>query len=230
MPQVIDSDTHVIESEQIWEFFDRDLYQRRPTLVEFPDPGTGRVGHRWVIDGAIFPKPHGRGGMALATPPMDEREAVEQDWACRSLTDPATRLAHKDRMGVGVQVIYPTLFIAYLTEDVGLEVALCRAYNRFMAGVWARGGNELRWVVVPPLRSIEASIEEMNFGKEHGAVGVLFRGMEGELSLADPYFYPIYTEAARLNLPVCIHTGAGSSTFTAMCDSRYTSNFAHTMF
>jgi predicted TIM-barrel fold metal-dependent hydrolase len=227
MPDVIDADTHIIESEQIWEFFDRELSHRRPALVSFADPGSGLTGHRWVIDGALFPKPHGRGGMSLATPPMNEQEAVEADWACRSLASPETRLAHKDRMGVGVQVIYPTLFIAYLTEDAALEVALCRAYNRFMADVWSRGRNELRWVVVPPLRSTEASIEEMNFGKEHGAVGVLFRGMEGELSLADPSFYPIYGEASRLNLPVCVHTGAGSSTFTAMCDSRYTSNFAH---
>jgi len=227
MPQVIDADTHVLESELIWEYFDQDLYYRRPVLVQFPDPDTGKVGHRWVIDGALFPKPHGRGGMALATPPMDEREAVEEDWACRSLADPVTRLAHKDRMGVGVQVIYPTLFIAYLTEDVALEVALCRAYNRYMADVWARGRNELRWVVVPPLRSTEASLEEINFGRDHGATGVLFRGIEGERSLADPFFYPVYSEASRLNMPICIHTGAGSDTFTAMCDSHFTSNFAH---
>jgi hypothetical protein len=70
-----------------------------------------------VIDGALFPKPHGRGGMALATPPMGEREAVEDDSACRLLADPATRLAHKDRMGVGLQVIYPTLFIACEADE-----------------------------------------------------------------------------------------------------------------
>ena len=39
-------------------------------------------------------------------------------------------------MGVATQVVYPTLFLAYITDDVKLEVALCRSGNRFMAGVW----------------------------------------------------------------------------------------------
>ena len=30
-----------------------------------------------------------------------------------------------DAMGVDIQVVYPTLFLAYVTDDVGLEVALC---------------------------------------------------------------------------------------------------------
>jgi hypothetical protein len=29
---------------------------------------------------------------------------------------------------------YPTPFLVYLTDDVELEIALCRAYNRFMSG------------------------------------------------------------------------------------------------
>ena len=227
MSDVIDADTHVIESEGVWRFFDDDLCRRKPALVAFPDPDTGAVGHRWIIDGEVVPKPNGKGGVFLHTPPMNEQEAVELDWACRSLTDPATRIAHASRMGVAVQVVYPTMFITYLTDDVELEVALCRSFNRFMADVWAQGEGRLRWVAPLPLRSIDASIEEMHFAKEHGAVGILFRGIEGERSVAEPYFDPVYAEASRLDLPVCIHTGSGSSTFTEMCDSRYMSNFAH---
>lgn len=227
MTGIIDADTHVIESEAIWEYFDPALGGKKPALVAFPDPITGNVGHRWVIDGKLFPKPHGKGGVFLATPPMNEQEAVRIDWACRSLADPATRLAHKDRMGVETQVVYPTLFLAYLTEDRALDVALARAYNRYLANVWAQSDNHLRWVVIPPLQSIDASIEELNYGKQHGAVGVFFRGMEGERSLADPYFFPLYAEAERLNLPICVHTGAGAPALTEICDSTLTAAFSH---
>jgi len=227
MKGIIDADTHVIESEEIWSYFDKDLWDRRPALVSFPDPNTGVVSHRWVIGGNVFPHPLGKGGVFLATPPMTEQQAIEIDWACRSLTDPATRLAHKDRMGVEAQVIYPTLFLAFLTEDAALDVALARAYNRFLANVWSQADNHLRWVVVPPLQSIDASIEELNYGKTHGAVGVFFRGMEGERSLADPYFFPLYAEASRLDMPVCVHTGAGAPALTEICDTRFTAAFSH---
>ena len=46
-----------------------------------------------------------------------------------------------------------------------MEVALARAYNRFMAEVWAKSGGRIRWVVVPALRDIDASIAELRFGK-----------------------------------------------------------------
>ncbi|HTE84944.1 MAG TPA: amidohydrolase family protein [Dehalococcoidia bacterium] len=227
MNGIIDADTHVIESEEIWGYFDPALAGKKPALVAFPDPSTGTTTHRWVIDGKLFPKPHGKGGVFLATPPMDAKQAVDLDWACRSLNDTTTRIQHKDRMGVQTQVVYPTLFLAYLTDDQALDIALARSYNRFLAHAWAESVNQLRWVVVPPLQSIDASIEELNYGKQNGAVGVFFRGMEGERSLADPYFFPLYAEAERLDMPVCVHTGAGAPALTEMCDSRLTAAFSH---
>jgi predicted TIM-barrel fold metal-dependent hydrolase len=227
MDGIIDADTHVIESEEIWQYFDPALSGRKPALVAFADPTSGNTSHRWVIDGKLFPKPHGKGGVFLATPPMNDKQAEQLDWACRSLNDTATRLQHMDRMGVQTQVVYPTLFLAYLTDDQRLDIALARAYNRFLGHAWEQAGDQLRWVVVPPLQSIDACIEELNFGKEHGAVGVFFRGMEGERSLADPYFFPLYTEAERLGMPVCVHTGAGAPRLTEICDSRLTAAFSH---
>ncbi len=36
------------------------------------------------------------------------------------------------------------------------------------------------------------------------------RAVEGDRRLSDPYFYPLYREAARLDLPICIHASAGN--------------------
>jgi hypothetical protein len=76
---------------------------------------------------------------------------------------------------------------------------------------------------VPPLQNRDKAIEEMSFGKEHGAVGVMFKGIEKDRTLAEPYFFPVYAEAERLGLPICVHTGPGCPALTDVCDSRYSS-------
>jgi predicted TIM-barrel fold metal-dependent hydrolase len=59
---------------------------------------------------------------------------------------------------------------------------------------------------------MEQALEELRFGKEHGACGVFKRALEcGEKPVSNPYFFPLYEEAMRLDLPICIHTGSGST-------------------
>src|SRR5215471_15342773 len=161
--KVVDADTHISESESMWELFDREMYKRRPVLVSVPDDTLyGERNAFWLIDGNIFPKPAGKGGFNLITPSAAKRQQVRTDISlgCRDLTDSEARLKDMDRMGFDVQVIYPTLFLIYLTDDVGLEVALCRAYNRFLADACSAAQNRIRWIMVPPLRSIEESVNE----------------------------------------------------------------------
>lgn len=226
---IVDADTHVIESEAMWRFLDEKMWARRPVLVRIPNDTLYKTSNAfWLIDGNIFPKPVGKGGFILATPAAQESKSISTSQnvrvECRELTDPQARLADMDEMGVETQVIYPTLFTIYLTDDVDLEVALCRAYNRFVAQACAQGKNRLRWVLVPPLRSVEETRREMAWAKEHGAVGVYFNGIEGERSLADPYFFPIYEEAQSLDLPICIHTGAGCPKITSVFDPALSSS------
>jgi predicted TIM-barrel fold metal-dependent hydrolase len=76
----------------------------------------------------------------------------------------------------------------------------------------------MRWVAILPFGSVEASIQEMHLAKEEGACGLFFLGMAGERSLADPYLFPIYEEASKLNLPVCMHTGPGNPVLNNVFD------------
>ena len=228
MLRAIDADTHLFESMQVWDCIDEDMYTRRPIIVSGPADTVYRRSSFWLIDGNIFPKSAGKGGFLLGTPTEPSQIETTPDVRARELLDLDGRLQAMDLMGVATQVIYPTLFLAYITDDVKLEIALCRAYNRFMAGVWEKGQGRLRWVVVPPLRSIDASIEAINIAKAHGAVGLFFRGIERDRTLDDPYFFPVYQEAARLDMPVCVHTGAGCPAFTAIFDVTRSHTFPHT--
>ncbi|HLY65945.1 MAG TPA: amidohydrolase family protein [Chloroflexota bacterium] len=228
MAAVIDADTHLLESDEMWQHLDADMYARRPVKVRVPnDTLYGKSNVFWLIDGNIFPRPAGRGGMLLATPTDQESIAGRPDVKARELVDLEWRLKDMQAMGVDVQVVYPTLFLTYLTDDVRLEIALCKAYNRFLADVWARQPRHIRWVLMPPLRSIEATIDELRYGKEHGAVGIFFRGIEKDRTLDDPYFFPVYEEASRLDLPICIHTGSGCPEFTKLIDVSRSSAFPH---
>jgi predicted TIM-barrel fold metal-dependent hydrolase len=230
MAMIVDADTHIGEPAAMWEHFDPSMYGRRPVVVQVPgDTWYGRRNAFWLIDSNIVPRPAGKGGNLLITPAEAEAEQARTDipLGCRDLTDVPARVRAMDELEVDVQIVYPTIFLVYLTEDPELDTALCRAYNRFLADAWAQGQSRLRWVMIPPLLCVDACIDELRFAKEHGAVGVFFRGIEGERTLDDPSLFPVYAEAERLDLPICIHTGAGCPTFSEVFDLTRNSTFAH---
>ena len=210
--KVIDADTHIAESAAMWELVEKEMYPRRP--VYFSITTETLYGPRngfWLIDGNVFPKPLGKGGFRLITPSQTEWESNRTDLqiACREMTDIPGRLADMDRLGIAQQIVFPTLFLVYVTDDPALEVALCRAYNSFLAQACDKSGGRMRFVAIPPLLCMQEAIAEVRRAKELGAAGVFFRGMEGDRTLDDPYFFPVYKEAEALGLPICIHTGAG---------------------
>src|SRR5262245_3786757 len=85
-------------------------------------------------------------------------------------------------------------------------------------------------VVVTPLRSIEESVKEIKCAKGNGAVGVFFRGIEGNYTLGNPYFFPVYQAAMDADLPICIHTGSGTPSVTAMFDLERNRQWSHSGF
>ncbi|HLY67639.1 MAG TPA: amidohydrolase family protein [Chloroflexota bacterium] len=230
MATVVDADTHISEPAAMWELMEPDLYLRRPVVVSVPtNTWYGDFNAMWLIDGNIFPKPMGKGSFRLVTPSAAAGQArrTDIDQTCRELTDPEPRLREMDKLQVDIQVVYPTLFLVYLTDDPDLEIALCRAYNRFLANAYANSGGRIRWTAIPPLRSMPAAVSELRWAKEHGAVGVFFRGVERDKTLDEAYFYPIYEEAAGLGMPICIHTGAGCPAWTAIFNTETNTSFPH---
>lgn len=192
----IDSDAHVIETARTWDYLEGADAKYRPISVAPTSPGVGGQ-EWWLVDGHVFPGRTSNVGLDLAQ-------------GSRELTDVDVRLRHMDALGVDVQVLYPSIFIFPITGRPEVEVALCRAYNRWLADVWAQAQDRLRWVVMAPWMSPADARDELRFGKEHGACGVFMRGYEGERRPNDPYFFPLYEEAQRLDLPICFHAAQGN--------------------
>lgn len=220
MPGVVDADTHIIEHDGVFDFMDPEAAARRPVQVKAPSGlQYGRSNGFWLIDGKIVPKNVGKGSITFAVPAADgEGSRTDIPKPIREITDPEARVKTLDERDVDTEVVYPTMFLAYLTDDPVSDVAMARSYNRYMADVWKKGGGRLRWVVIPPLRSIPEAVEEVRWSKDHGAVGVFFRGVEGNTTLVEECFFPIYQAAMELDLAICIHTGAGSPTITSVFD------------
>jgi predicted TIM-barrel fold metal-dependent hydrolase len=197
---VIDADAHVVEWERTWEYMDEAERAFAPRVMVFKDaaqrPPGRSASEYWMIGGRVFAKDSNI-GFDIA---KERREAADVE----------ARLSHMDELGVDNQVLYPSLFLRMLTALPQVDTALCKSYNRWLADIWKAGKGRLRWVVIPPLHAIDKAIEEINFGKTNGACGVFIRGVEGDKLPTDPYFFPLYEEASRLGMPICVHASQGN--------------------
>ena len=205
---VIDADTHVDETEETWSYLAANEKKFKPLTVipdEKSSEGASIKGYNryWIIDGHL----------RVRRIRDDKRTGTIE--CVRELRDVPARLKQMDSLGVDIQVLYPSLFLSQVSGRPGVELALCKAYNRWMADKWLEGDGRLRWVAPLPLMTMSAAVEELDFAVKHGAVGILKKGREsGNRLPSDPYFFPLYEAADALNIPVCIHLGTGDPAFS----------------
>src|SRR4029434_6276411 len=122
---VIDSDSHVVETERTWQFMDPDDEKYRPVLAAHPtDPHT----QCWIINGQA------RG---LRFPTLTEEEMAERSKqlgrdvatpiGAREGDDVERRMRHMDRLGIDVQVMIHTLWTVPGTDRPAVALSLCES-------------------------------------------------------------------------------------------------------
>ena len=150
--QVLDADAHVEECEATWQYLDPEFYKYRPIPVLLPrTPVSGSFNGGWIIDYKL----------RLFSRQPHQHEASPRRRACRSpsrrsRTCPAAS-ASLDAIGVDKQVIFPSLWLGCLAENVALEAALARSYNEFMATQCGQSGGRLWYAAVIPFRDARTS-------------------------------------------------------------------------
>lgn len=215
--KVIDADSHVREPEAMFADLPADLHSRRPIRVSIPtDTTLGDFNCCWIIEGKTYPNTGWRGHTLLAVPGAQVLRNSKVPIGSQTLEDMDARLADLDRLGIDVQIIFPTMFLASVAENVKLETALFQAYNSYVSRACARSKGRVRWVALVPFRDPDTAIAEMRRAKGMGTVGIFTMGMVWDKTLTDPAFFPIYEEAAALDLPICVHQGWGSPQVTAL--------------
>ena len=205
---VIDADAHVVESERVWDYLEDSEKKFRPTLVPSPENPKRQF---WMLDGENL-------GPKFPSPDEHESEAhlkrfgreVGTPVAARELSNVQQRLKHMDELGIDVQVLFNSLWITPLTSRADAEIALSWAWNRSLADVWRLGEDRLRWTCVVPALSPTEAVAQIRFAKQNGAVGVCMRPFERDRMMTDRFYYPIYQEADRLDIPITVHLANGS--------------------
>jgi predicted TIM-barrel fold metal-dependent hydrolase len=201
----IDADAHVLETPATWEFLAEEDKKYTPMIVSQTYGEDVKANDRVNVQKNFW---------LVGNRPMskDRNVGTEMSRAIREMADIPGRLKHMDELGIDTQILYPTIYLRPVTNDINAELALTRAYNRWLADIWKKGGGRLRWVAIPPLYSPDKVRDEMIFAKENGACGIFLRGLECERGIGDPMFDPLYELANELELAICIHSGNGSIT------------------
>ena len=204
--RVIDCDAHVEESVQTWQNLVPEFHLLRPIPVVFPeDTCFGSHNAAWVIDYKL---------RFFAASPTSMKRASEKDVPIevQEMRDVSRRLAYMDEMGIDRQVVFPSIWLGCLAENVELEAALARSYNQFMATQCGQSGGRLWYVAIVPWRKPEQATQEIKRVKSLGSVaGIYARGIEWDRPLTHPDHWPIYEAAERNDLPITVHVGNGSS-------------------
>ena len=140
----IDSDAHIDETEDTWEFLQPHELQYKPTTAyprhvdpKNPPPQGARVSdlnRYWMIDGHRRPRF------------FRNDEITQTTVETRELLDPMARVRQMDQMGAEVQVLYPSLFLVQVCDKPEIDFALKRSYNRWLAERCQNTGGRLRWV------------------------------------------------------------------------------------
>ncbi len=197
----IDADGHIEEAHINWKERLPKRYQE--TAPERRPASDGQT--RLFMEEKAWPKPSGP-GLGVGGPysrPHPRRQGM---------TNPKARLVDMDSEGIDVAVLFggglggsiPAL------EDAGFAAALASARNTWVAEYCSENSKRLKGVAVLPQQDISAAVRELNRAvTELGFAGVsLLPNLRGR-HMADPYFFPIYQGAERLNVPICVHMFLG---------------------
>ena len=134
-------------------------------------------------------------------------------------TKPEERLSAMDTQEIDTAVIYPTsgLGIGRIREPA-YQVALCRAYNDFIAD-YCKASPRLKAVANLPVGNPEEAAKELNRSvTKLGLAGAMLAAQAHNKNFGSKEFHPLYEEAQRLGAPLAIHAFGGDEAGSEIFD------------
>ncbi len=230
--KIYDADAHVLMTPEMWETLPKQHWLRRPRPVKFGDGHElGNWGTAWLVDGRIEPHPFGPGTHAANTPGMVLEEygmnraqagdftAFALPVGCVTLNNVGDRLTAMDKLGIDIQVLFPSTVYATIAADATLEGELFRAYNRYIAARCKDAPKRLRWAGLLPMRDPVQAQLAMDEMVSMGAAAAVVFGTVGERMLSHPSFTPIWDRFSRTGLPLCVHMAMSFPALAQICES-----------
>ena len=220
-----DVDAHVEESVETWKYLEPEFARRAPVPITFEDqPALIGQNSFWLIDGAVVPRTSGK-GLSLFGTPTTSQHAREKPFSIGSqeLTDVerddrviSTVSASKRRLSI------PPCSTRRLRRTSEFEYALCRSYNSWIAEACAHSRGTTALERHAPIDAHRKAVESCAGLRPRRGRGGDSR--DGRRSLLDSReFDPFWAEAERLNIPVYVHIGFESPTFTGLFQNLFMS-------
>jgi predicted TIM-barrel fold metal-dependent hydrolase len=122
--------------------------------------------------------------------------------------NPEARLHDQDVDGVVAEVLYGGVSPLTRSNDAKLRLEGVRAYNNWLGDFCSVAPTRLIGIAELPLTSIEEALAEMARAHRRGHRGVIISAFAPKDSWGDPYWDPLWAEAAERRLPVHFHLGA----------------------
>ena len=223
---LIDADGHVEESEATFsdEYMDPAFRLQRPRVVAVEQMVY------WMIEEQMYPRRVGRGAHNLGTPASYKGEKTpharkkSDTIGSMEIRGVAERIEAMDKEGISLQVLYPTLFLAYpLAANPALVTAMSSAYNRFL-GDQVGAHERLKWAAVVNLDDVAGAVEQVREAHSLGAVAVMVLGTIGDRMLDDPAFLPFYEALVERDLTLAIHVGLACPALSGLFTHIYPSS------
>ncbi|MGD2184178.1 amidohydrolase family protein [Lusitaniella coriacea] len=238
---VIDADAHKLENPLVLrdyidsEYRDRvglvvdSLGDQRARVVDF-NPATGQ--NDFV---RMFPQPHGLGKGGFRN--------LHPDTTLGAMFN-KVRIEQMDCEGIDVHIIYGTLSLIFSSIlDREFAIALCQAYNNYIADDCKGYENRLKPIGVIPLQDVDAAVAEMyRCINELGMISVsvaphlpvphpkapnAFPDIRTCKAISHPDFRPILQAAVDLDIGLGIHGGPGSYLVGGLSDHTETFVLTH---
>ncbi|MBF2026752.1 MAG: amidohydrolase family protein [Oscillatoriales cyanobacterium C42_A2020_001] len=238
---VIDADAHKLENPLIMRDYLEPQYRDRIGLV-IDNLGDQRVR---ILDfnpktgendlAQLFPQPSGLGKGGFRT--------LHPETTLGAMFNRA-RIEHMDQEGIDVHVIYGTLNLIFPSLlDKELAVALCKAYNSYMAEDCHPYRDRLKPIGVLPLQDVNEAIQEMHrCVNELGMIGVsvppnlpaphprapeAFPEIRTCKAISHPDFRAVLQAAVDLDVSLGIHGAPGSYMMGGIADHMETFVLTH---
>jgi predicted TIM-barrel fold metal-dependent hydrolase len=183
MPAIIDVDSHVYESAEIWDRYVPSEYRGLARSAFYHE--IDHDGNRLTILNGALGRDLNRSQLvrqAIWRPGMTVEQIGQLDPDVfvplnGGATDPAVRLDDMDSMGIDQAVVFPTLFAEYLplVENPDAAAILVRAYNDWIWDFAQHGNGRLHPVALLPMHATLLAQRELDRATEKGFRAVMIR-------------------------------------------------------
>ena len=208
---IIDADTHVTESADLWTSRAPASMRDRVPHIESDTDGS----QKWVVGGS---QPIASAGMTATAgvgtfnnPPKTFEEMHPGAY------DAKARLKYMDQMGIWAMVMYPNVggfgaqqFLKL--KDPELMLTCVQIYNDWQTEWASADARRLLPITSIPFWDVAAAAKEVRRCAAKGHKGILFTGEPqyyGLPLMGDPHWNPLWEVAVELDQPISFHIGSG---------------------